>query len=215
MKLPIAVILLLAALSFIYWFSFMNNTTTTGPGIEKLPIPENAAVATLAGGCFWCIEAAYETGTAGVYEAISGYAEGEASDASYNLVARGLTKHREAAQIYYDPEVIGYAEILNIFWQQIDPTDSGGQFADRGFHYTTAIYYHNEEQKILAEKSKEDLILSKKFDQEIVTEILPFSTFFPAEENHQDFARKRSGYYQRYKYGSGRGGFIEDNWKEE
>ncbi len=189
-------------------------TSTDTVPVEKPPIPEDAAVATLAGGCFWCIEAAYEGGMAGVYEAVSGYAGGDASDASYRLVAEGGTGHREAVQVFFDPAVVSYEEILNVFWQQIDPTDDGGQFADRGFHYTTAIYYHDPEQKRLAESGKQSLDDSGKFDDPIVTEILPFTGFYPAEENHQDFARKRSGYYKAYKYGSGRGGFIDEKWKQ-
>jgi len=192
----------------------MNHSEPADVGIAKLSIPENAAVATLAGGCFWCIEAAYEGGMPGVYEAVSGYAGGEASEASYRLVAGGKTGHREAVQVFYDPAVVSYEEILTVFWQQIDPTDDGGQFADRGFHYTTAIYYHDEAQKAVAKASKQTLETSDKFKDLIVTEILPFTGFYPAEENHQDFARKRSGYYKAYKYGSGRGGFIDDVWKE-
>jgi len=214
-KLLTAICLLLTGLIIIYWLSLMSNTSPTStPIVEKLPIPENAAVATLAGGCFWCIEAAYEGGMSGVYEAVSGFSGGKESDAGYRLVTEGNTGHKEAVQVYYDPEIVTYAELLEVFWQQIDPTDDGGQFADRGDHYRTAIFYHDDEQKQLAESSKQALIDSQKFEQPIVTEILPFTGFFPAEENHQDFARKRSGYYKAYKYGSGRGGFIDDVWKE-
>lgn len=214
-KLILATILLICGISLIYWLSLTNMSTPNDPiPVEKLPIPESAAVATLAGGCFWCIEAAYEGGLIGIYEAISGYTGGAASDASYRLIAEGSTGHREAVQVYFEPSVVTYEEILGIFWQQIDPTDEGGQFADRGFHYSTAIFYHDETQRAAAEKSKQELIDSGRFEDPIVTEILPAMEFYPAEENHQDFARKRSGYYKAYKYGSGRGGFIEKTWGE-
>lgn len=174
-------------------------------------IPENAELATLAGGCFWCIEAPYDN-LDGVYAAISGYAGGDEADAKYNLVASGQTEHKEAVQVYYDPVKLTYEDILKIFWRQIDPTDAGGQFADRGPQYKTAIFYHNDEQKQLAEKTKADLAASGKFDGNLVTEVLPFKNFFEAEAKHQNFAQKQAAYYQRYKYGSGRGKFLEENW---
>lgn len=181
--------------------------------LPKEPIPSTAETAVFAGGCFWCIETAFD-GQEGVYDAISGYAGGEESEASYALVSKGNTKHREAVQVYYDPQKISYEKLLDIFWRQIDPTDDGGQFADRGFHYTTAIYYQNEVEESLAKASKEALKISGKFSDPIVTEILPFTTFFKAEEKHQDFAKKQALYYQRYKKGSGRAGFIEDVWEK-
>ena len=181
-------------------------------GISKLEDFPGAKVATLAGGCFWCIEVAFD-GREGVFDSISGFAGGSALDASYRLVASGQTEHREAVQIYYDPEILSFEEILSIFWRQIDPTDAGGQFADRGYHYSTAIYYHDQAQKDLALASKKALEMSDKFDEPIVTEVLPYTTFFPAAEEHQHFARKRREYYKRYKEGSGRGPFIRENWK--
>lgn len=174
-------------------------------------IPESASIASFAGGCFWCIETAFE-GQAGVYEAVSGYAEGEESTAEYYSVASGQTKHREAVQVYYDAEQISYEDLLTIFWRQIDPTDPGGQFADRGFHYSTAIYAHTPEQRNAAEASKAELDASGRFEAPIVTEILPHTTFFLAEEKHQDYARKQREHYQRYKKGSGRADFIETEW---
>lgn len=210
-KLAIALLFILVGLAIVYWLTLMKTDQTI---IEKPSIPENAAVATLAGGCFWCVEAAYEGGMPGVYEAVSGYTGGQASDASYRLIAQGNTGHVEAVQIYYDPTVVSYEELLTIFWQQIDPTDDGGQFADRGSQYRTAIFYHNDTQKTLAEASKKALEQSGKFENPIVTQVLPAKPFYPAEENHQDFARKKSGYYQAYKVGSGRAGFIDRVWEE-
>lgn len=180
---------------------------------EKVPVPDNAAKATFAGGCFWCIEPAFEA-MDGVYEAVSGYSGGNESDASYKLVASGQTRHRESVQVFYDSSKVKYEKLLEIFWRQIDPTDPGGQFADRGHHYTTAIFYSNDEEKAIAEKSKVDLDVSSKFKDPIVTEVLPFEGFYPAEEEHQDFYRKQSSYYKRYKKGSGRADFIEETWDE-
>lgn len=179
---------------------------------EEVVIPEDAAVATFAGGCFWCMEPAFEE-MDGVYAAISGYAGGDESEASYKLVASGDTNHREAVQVHYDSTKVSYDELLEVYWRQIDPTDDGGQFADRGYHYTTAIYYNNDEEKAAAEKSKQDLAESEKFDKPIATEVIPFETFFPAEEEHQDFYKKQSSYYKSYKKGSGRADYIEETWE--
>lgn len=182
--------------------------------MEESQIPESASLATFAGGCFWCIETAYD-GRPGVYDAISGFTGGDESNAEYMKVASGQTEHKEAAQVHYDSDKITYEELLTVFWQQIDPTDDGGQFADRGSQYRTAIFYHNEEQKLLAEKSKKDLEESGKFKSPIVTEILPIQDFFPAPDEHQNFAQKRREYYQNYKEGSGRAPFIRENWKKQ
>ncbi|PIR55049.1 peptide-methionine (S)-S-oxide reductase [Candidatus Peregrinibacteria bacterium CG10_big_fil_rev_8_21_14_0_10_36_19] len=167
--------------------------------------------ATFAGGCFWCIEPAFEE-LDGVVEAITGYAGGAEEDANYYAVVSGKTGHREAVEVFYDPQKVQYEDLLKVFWRQIDPTDAGGQFTDRGSGYKTAIYYHNESQRVLAQKSKDDLIMSGKFDKPIVTEVLPFSTFFPAEDDHQGYYKKRALHYQLYKAGSGREGFINENW---
>lgn len=169
------------------------------------------AIATFAGGCFWCMDPPYQEHE-GVYDAIVGYAGGTAETAQYSQVVRGTTVHRESVQVTYNPTVVSYSELLDIFWRQINPTDSGGQFADRGLQYTTAIFTHTENQKQLAEAAKKALDDSGKFDAPVVTDILPYSTFFPAEEYHQDYYKKSSDHYERYKKGSGREGFIEENW---
>lgn len=167
--------------------------------------------ATFAGGCFWCIEAVFEK-TEGVLEAISGYTGGTLQGPTYKDVSTGKTGHYEAVEVYYNSSEITYSELLNIFWQQIDPTDSIGQFSDRGSQYRTAIFYHNDEQKFLAEKSKEDLSKSRRFQEEIVTQILPVSEFYPAEEYHQNYYEKNSIMYEGYRIGSGRTAFIESKW---
>lgn len=169
---------------------------------------------TLAGGCFWCTEAYFQEHP-GVIDAISGYSGGNEQDASYLKVSQGNTLHREAVQITYDPNIISTEEILDIYWSHIDPTNTEGQFADKGFQYTTAIFYHNEEQKETALDSKERLEKSQLFDKPVATMVLPYTKFFPAEEYHQDYYKKASQHYEQYKKGSGRAGFIEETWAKD
>jgi peptide methionine sulfoxide reductase msrA/msrB len=176
--------------------------------------PANLDKITLAGGCFWCIEGALQ-GQEGVVEAVSGYAGGAEEEADYLSVSKGSSGHREAVQITYDKSRISLEKLLNKFWSSIDPVDAGGQFADRGFQYTTAIYYHDETQRGIAEKSKEALAASGLVKGTIATEILPLTTFFPAEEYHQDYFIKSADHYKRYKKGSGREDYIEDNWARQ
>jgi len=171
-------------------------------------------VITLAGGCFWCTEAYFQE-QPGVIDAVSGYAGGDEASASYLLVAQGTTPHREAVQITYDPEIISTEEILDIFWSHIDPTDKEGQFADKGFQYTTAIFYQNEEQEKIARDSKTRLEESGLFEAAIATDILPFATFFKAEDYHQDYYKKAKAHYELYKQGSGRAGFVEETWGKD
>jgi peptide methionine sulfoxide reductase msrA/msrB len=175
------------------------------------PAPSDAAVATFAGGCFWCIESAFD-GVEGVYSAVSGYTGGSEPDPTYEQVSSGRTSHVEAVEILFDAERIGYDELLGIFWRQIDPTDDGGQFADQGSQYRTAIFAHDDEQRELAERSKATLQKSGRFDAPIVTPILPAQEFFEAEEYHQDYHVKHPGEYKRYRYGSGRTPFLEGVW---
>lgn len=169
---------------------------------------------TLAGGCFWCTEAYFQE-EEGITDAVSGYAGGDEENASYLMVAKGTTKHREAVQVTYDPNVISTEKVLDIYWSHIDPTNKKGQFADKGFHYSTAIFYQSEEQEMVAKDSKKRLEKSGVFDKPIVTEVLPFITFFKAEEYHQDYYKKSSDHYERYKKGSGRAGFVEETWAKD
>lgn len=175
---------------------------------------EKIEKATFAGGCFWCIEAAFEYHK-GVIKAESGFTGGTDYNPSYKEVASGLTNHKEAVQVVFDPNKVSYDELLTTFWQQIDPTDTEGQFADKGSHYTTAIYYHNPYQKKRAEASKLALEKSQKFNKPIVTEILPAKPFYVAEAYHQNYFEKNKVQYNRYKIGSGRARFIEENWKND
>jgi peptide methionine sulfoxide reductase msrA/msrB len=167
--------------------------------------------ATFAGGCFWCMEDAFEK-LDGVVEVVSGYTGGQQDNPTYEEVCSGTTGHYEAIQITFDPSKISYNDLLNFFWRQIDPTDAQGQFADRGSQYRTAIFHHNEEQKVLAEKSKDELEKSKRFDKPIVTRILPLTKFFEAEEYHQGYARKKMMQYGLYKKASGREQFLKEKW---
>lgn len=169
---------------------------------------------TLAGGCFWCTEAYFQE-HAGIIDAISGYAGGSEQDASYLKVSKGTTAHREAVQITYDPKIISTEEILDIYWSHIDPTNIEGQFADKGFQYTTAIFYHNDAQKEVALDSKKRLGQSGLFEKPIATQVLSFANFFKAEEYHQDYYKKSSDHYERYKKGSGRAGFVEETWAKD
>ena len=167
--------------------------------------------ATFAGGCFWCMEAAFQP-KQGVVDVVSGYSGGDEENPTYEQVSSGKTGHRESINITFHSNTISYGALLDIFWKSIDPTDTGGQFADRGFHYKTAIFYHDENQKRLAEKSKKMVEASKKFNKPIVTKILPFTNFYKAEENHQDYFKKRTAQYNAYAAGSGRKGFLEETW---
>lgn len=169
--------------------------------------------ATFAGGCFWCMEAAFE-GIEGVGKVVSGYAGGIKANPTYAEVSTGKTKYKETIQVSYDPKKITYENLLDIFWKQIDPTDDGGQFTDRGPQYLTAIFYHNETQKKLALDSKKKLSSSGKFDKPIVTEILPYTNFYLAEEYHQDYSKKRNIAYKIYEQGSGRPQFKKETWEK-
>lgn len=174
-----------------------------------------AEVATFAGGCFWCMEPPYEK-LVGVSKVISGYAGGTEKNPKYKEVASGKTSHREAVQVHFNPELISYERLLEIFWMNIDPTDGKGQFVDKGFQYTSAIFTHDKKQKELALKSLELLKESKKF-KKIMTKILDFTTFYEAEEYHQNYYRKNPLTATKYKYyrnASGRDDFINKHWKK-
>lgn len=170
--------------------------------------------AAFAGGCFWCMEPPFEK-LEGVKEVISGYTGGDTKDPTYEEVSSGTTGHLEAVQVIFDPAIITYAELLDVFWKQIDPTDDGGQFADRGSSYLTAIFYHSEEQKMLAEQSKEALEKSGRYDKPVVTPISPAGPFYRAEDYHQDFYKKSPLQYNQYKSHSGRGKFLDKIWGKE
>ncbi|AIM25374.1 peptide-methionine (S)-S-oxide reductase MsrA [Melissococcus plutonius] len=168
--------------------------------------------AIFAGGCFWCMVKPFDT-QPGILAVVSGYTGGDVSNPTYEQVTTGTTGHTEAVEITYDPSIISYEQLVDIYWQQTDPTDEFGQFADRGDSYRPVIYYNNEQQKEIAEKSKEKLQKSGRFDKQIVTQIEPAKTFYPAEDYHQDYYKKNSLHYNMYREGSGRARFIRKNWK--
>jgi len=170
--------------------------------------------ATLAGGCFWCMEHPFEN-LEGVLDVVSGYTGGHEKDPIYEEVSSGQTGHVEAVQVIFDPSKITYSEILDLFWRQIDPTDPGGQFVDRGSQYRTVIFYYNEEQKALAEKSKADLDNSGVYDKPVVTEIIKASKFYQAEGYHQDYYKKNPMGYKQYRRGSGRDQYLTNVWKDK
>jgi len=174
----------------------------------------NLELATFAGGCFWCMVQPFDE-LPGIESIISGYTGGEKENPTYEEVCSNTTGHLEAVQITFNPEIFPYERLLELFWQQIDPTDNGGQFYDRGESYQTAIFYHSKEQKELAEQSKKDLENSNRFSKPIVTEIREAMPFYPAEEYHQDFYKKSTGRYKQYRSGSGRDQFIEHHWKDK
>ena len=169
------------------------------------------ATATFAGGCFWCMEPPFEK-LAGVREVISGYTGGSKVNPTYEEVSAGTTGHLESVEVIYDPSVISYDRLLDVFWKNIDPTDPGGQFVDRGGQYRSAIFYHSDEQKKLAELSKQKLGASGIFQKPIVTEILPAGTFYRAEDYHQDYYKKNPIRYKFYRFNSGRDQFLEKTW---
>ena len=178
---------------------------------EKEGVMEKAI---FAGGCFWCMEPPFEQ-LDGVVDVAAGYTGGGKEAPSYEEVSSGRTGHVEAIRVTYDPSKVSYAQLLEVFWRQIDPTDTAGQFADRGPQYKTAIFYLDEEQKRIAEESKKELEASGKFDKPIVTEIVKASEFYEAEDYHQDYYIKNPLRYNSYKTGSGRSGYLKEKWGDK
>lgn len=171
------------------------------------------AKATFAGGCFWCMVKPFHK-YEGVERVISGYTGGHVDNPTYQQVCSETTGHLEAVEITFDPEVISYEELLRIYWRQIDPTDGGGQFNDRGESYRPAIFYHSEEQRDAAERSKQEVEDSGRFDRPIEVDIRPAKTFWEAEDYHQDYYKKNPFRYEMYRVGSGRAKFIKEAWSD-
>lgn len=178
---------------------------------EEKPGGAGHATATFAGGCFWCMEPPFDK-LDGVIETIVGYTGGHTENPTYEEVSSGTTGHAESIEVIYDPSKVTYEKLLEVFWRNIDPTDPGGQFVDRGSSYRSAIFYHNEEQKRLAEASKQRLQESGRFNKPIVTEIVPAGPFYRAEEYHQDYYKKNPIRYKFYRLGSGRDRFLRKAW---
>ncbi len=187
--------------------SASRSVTLQGPG-------EGEQVATFAGGCFWCMEPPFE-GLHGVRSVVSGYTGGPEKNPTYKQVSMGRTGHTEAVQIVFRPDAISYDKLLDIFWRSMDPTDAGGQFADRGSQYRPGIFVHDESQRKAAEASRKALAASGRFEKPIVVEITDFEAFYPAEDYHQDYYRTNTDHYKRYRKGSGREGFLKKVWGDD
>ena len=199
------------------------NRITNSRGVTRLALalllalagnPAIAAkreLATFAGGCFWCMEEAFDE-VPGVLVTTSGYTGGTKKGPTYKDVSRGDTGHFEALRIVYDPEQVSYQQLLVVFWRNVDPTDANGQFCDRGPQYRTAIFIHNDEQERLAKESRSYLDVAAGFPQPVVTPIGRVGIFHPAEEEHQDYHRKNPLRYKAYKYSCGRAARLEEVW---
>ncbi len=210
MKTAIVAILALALLGIgIQQVGGVEKKMDPTMGSEMLPAGSRAAV--FAGGCFWCTESDFEH-VDGVIDAISGYTGGQVENPTYKQVSAGGTGHFEAVKVIYDPAKISYRQLLAVFWRKVNPTDSGGQFVDRGDQYRSAIFVADAQERQMAEASKKELAASGVFEKPIVTEILPLGPFYPAEEYHQDYYKKNPIRYKWYRSGSGRDKFLDGVW---
>ncbi|MBS3804132.1 MAG: peptide-methionine (S)-S-oxide reductase MsrA [Oleiphilaceae bacterium] len=192
----------------------VNAADNAAATSKHIPQDPSLAVATFAGGCFWCIEAGFEK-IPGVEEAVSGYAGGEEENPTYNQVAGGRTGHTETVQVFYDPSEITYEGLVQGFWRMMDPTDAKGSFVDRGAQYRPAIFYHNDKQKQVVEEAIAELEASGPYDEPIVVEVVPFETFYVAEDYHQDYHKENPVRYKLYTFNSGRYQFVEKIWGED
>jgi peptide-methionine (S)-S-oxide reductase len=201
--------------SYTFLFSILGSLLILGvsmnsQGADNKSGENKYETATFAGGCFWCMQPEFD-GLEGVISTTVGYTGGHTKNPTYEEVSAGGTGHAESIQIVYDPSKISYAKLLEIFWHNIDPTVKDAQFCDHGHQYRSAIFYHNEEQKKLAEQSKEELINSGRFKR-VETEIVPASTFYPAEEYHQEYYKKNPIRYKFYRYTCGRDQRLRELW---
>lgn len=188
-----------------------SAVTAVDGGVSREKGGDESATATFAGGCFWCMEHPFDE-LDGVISTTAGYTGGHKKDPTYKEVSAGGTGHAEAVEVVYDPKKISYEKLLEVFWRNIDPLDNTGQFCDKGNQYRSAIFYHSEDQKCLAEQSKKTLEDSKRFKQPIATEITRASTFYPAEDYHQDYYRKNPLRYKWYRFGCGRDRRLRELW---
>ena len=203
----------LAGAALLMFYPMANQATPSMAG-DETGDNSGLAVATFAGGCFWCVESNFDE-VPGVVKTISGYTGGTLADPSYKQVSAGGSGHLESVEVYYDPARISYEGLLAAFWRTVDPTDAGGQFVDRGQQYSTAIFYHDEAQKLAAEKSRDALAASGRYKQPIVTVIRPAEKFYAAEDYHQDFHSKSPVRYSFYRHRSGRDQYLEKTWGKE
>ena len=182
-------------------------------GALSFAADEKQAKATFAGGCFWCMQPAFD-GVPGVVSTTVGYTGGHTKDPSYHEVGSGTTGHAESIDVVYDPSKVSYADLLKVFWYNVDPTDDTGQFCDHGDQYRSAIFYHDDEQKRLAEQSKKDVAKSLKVPGNIVTQIVPATQFYAAEDYHQSYYKKNPIRYHFYRRGCGRDQRLAEVWGE-
>lgn len=187
-------------------------TTASSDGQNSSPAKTKTAI--FAGGCFWCIQPAFDKAK-GVIKTVVGYCGGTEPNPTYELVSSEKTGYRESIEITYDPTKISYEQLLDIYWRQIDPTQADGQFTDIGPSYRAAVFYINDDEKKIAEASKEKLARSGKFNKPIVTEILPAMKFYPAEAYHQKYYQQNPGHFQAFEEGSGRVSFQKKTWSKE
>ena len=204
-------ILILAVVSGLSATCSVVGATST----PSVPAPATSLErATFAGGCFWCMESPFES-LPGVRSVTSGYSGGPEKNPTYPQVSSGLTGHAESVDILFDPKAISYERLLEIYWRNIDPTQKGGQFCDRGSQYRSAIFYRNPAQKKLAEASRNALTRLKRLQSPIVTEVVAFRSFYPAEEYHQDYYKKNPDHYLAYRKGCGRDARLKTLWGAE
>lgn len=187
------------------FIAILFSTQTTALADDSLE------TATFAGGCFWCMEPPYDK-LEGVVSTTSGYMGGHQKDPTYQQVSSGRSGHTEVVQVLYNPELVSYEKLLQIFWRNIDPTTADRQFCDRGSQYRTAIFFHNERQQQLAQNSRSALVESKPFEGKIVTEITQAGEFYAAEDYHQDYYIKNPIRYKYYRYSCGRDKRLEQLW---
>jgi len=198
------------------WIALLSLAVPGPAAAQAQPAPGAKAVtarATFAGGCFWCMEEAFDK-LPGVISTVSGYMGGSVKNPTYDQVSTGRSGHAEVVQVEFDPARVGYAKLLEAFWRNIDPTQKDGQFCDHGPQYRSGIFYHDEEQKQLAEASRQALQKNKPFRGEIVTEITRAAEFYPAEGYHQDFYQKNPTRYKFYKSGCGREARLQQLWSK-
>ncbi|MFN3164217.1 MAG: peptide-methionine (S)-S-oxide reductase MsrA [Pseudohongiellaceae bacterium] len=196
--------------------SIITSTTLSAALLCLSPVaaqPNNSATATFAGGCFWCMEPPFDE-LDGVLSTVSGYAGGHVQNPSYDEVSAGDTGHAEVVRVSYDPDRISYAQLLDVYWRNVDPLDAGGQFCDRGDQYRSEIFAENDSQMRLAKESRHELANSERPGGKIATEISRLDSFFPAEEYHQDYYQKNPIRYRVYKFSCGREARLEEIWEE-
>lgn len=211
-KIAIASIIALSGLGITTLVTGTENASV--PSTQSSKVANRLAVATFAGGCFWCTESDFEK-LDGVVQAISGYSGGIKANPTYQEVSAGKTKHTEAVQVFYDPNIISYEGLLERLWREMNPTDGKGQFVDRGQQYRPAVFYHNAAQKVAVERSLEKLEKSEIYDKPMATEVSAFTVFYPAEDYHQDYYQRNPIRYSYYRNGSGRDQFLKKQWGDD